>query len=135
MKGHRQGHLIQAHIPPLSKKLVRVFFKDKLKLDSNSVNQMRIIGCHRLGKQFGHKGRPRSIIVRFLDYNDRHIVWKAKKDINVKTLSIHVHFCGDTEFKRRKLYPIIVQQKKRKIQSQSLSHRRHSSFEQSAVLR
>ena len=70
-------------------KLVRTFFKDKLKLDSNSVNQMRIVGCHRLGKQFGHKGRPRSIIVRFLDYNDRHIVWMAKKNINDKTLSIN----------------------------------------------
>ena len=72
-------------------KLECTFFKNKLKVDSNSVNQMRIIGCHRLGKQFGHKGRPQSIIVRFLDYNDQHIVWIAKKNINE-------HFCGDTEF-------------------------------------
>ena len=62
---------------------------------------MRIIGSHRLGKQFGHKGRPRSIIVRFLDYNDQHIVWMAKININDKTLNISEHFCGDTEFKRR----------------------------------
>ena len=94
-------------------KLVRPFFKDKLKLDSNSVNHMRIVGCHRLGKQFGHRGRPRSIIVRFLDYNDRHIVWMAKKNINDKTLSINEHFCGDTEFKRRKLYPIYRAAKKK----------------------
>ena len=93
--------------------LVRTFFKDKLKLDSNSVNHMRIVGCHRLGKQFGHRGRPRSIIVRFLDYNDRHIVWMAKKNINDKTLSINEHFCGDTEFKRRKLYPIYRAAKKK----------------------
>ena len=93
-------------------KLVRTFFKDKLKLDSNSVNQMRIVGCHRHGKQFGHKGCPQSIIVRFLDYNDRHIVWMAKKNVNDKTLSINEHFCGDTEFKRRKLYPIYRAAKK-----------------------
>ena len=94
-------------------KLVRTFFKDKLKLDSNSVNHMRIVGCHRLGKQFGHKGHPRSIIIRFLDYNDRHIVWMAKKNINDKTLSINEHFCGDTEFRRRKLYPIYRAAKKK----------------------
>ena len=96
-------------------KLVRTFFEDKLKLDSNSVNQMMIVGCHRLGKQFGHKSRPRSLIVRFLAYNDRHIVWMAKKNINDKTLSINERFCGDTEFKSRKnctLY--IVQQRKKK---------------------
>ena len=95
-------------------KLVRSFFKDKLKLDSNSVNHMRIVGCHRLGKQFGRKSRPRSIIVRFLDYNDRHIVWMAKKNINDKTLSINEHFCGDTEFKRQKLYLIYRAAKKNK---------------------
>ena len=74
---------------------------------------MRSVGCHRLGKQFGHKSRPRSIIVRFLDYNDRHIVWMAKKNINDKTLSINEHFGGDTEFKRRKLYPIYRAAKKK----------------------
>ena len=49
-------------------------------------------------------------------------MWMAKKNINDKTLSINEHFCGDTDPIYRAAKTI------EKIQSQSLPHRRHSTF-------
>ena len=81
--------------------LVLTFFKDKLKLDDDTVNAIKIDRCHRLGKRLAHVTRPRSLIVRFRDFSDRQCIWIAKKNLVDKSVHINEHFSGDTEFKRR----------------------------------
>ena len=90
-------------------KKTRAFFINKLKIESDKVDQMRIVRCHRLGKYTNtnqHQSKPRSIIVRFYNFSERQSVWNGRRNLDDKSFSINENFCADTEFKRRKLYPI-----------------------------
>ena len=88
--------------------LVRTFFIEKLKLSSDDVRAIKFVRCHRLGRHQGQHipARPRSIIVRFCEFSDRQAVWSERRNLEDHTLSMNENFCSDTEFHRRKLYPI-----------------------------
>ena len=91
--------------------LVRSFFTDKLKMEPDHVQRIRFVRCHRLGKLYGQQNkhptmRHRQIIVRFNDFGDRQNVWFSRKHIDDRAINLNENFCADTEFKRRKLYPI-----------------------------
>ena len=52
------------------------FCRDKLKLDSEFIDSVRIVRCHRLGeRQHGKPKWIRPIIVRFYNFGDRQQVW------------------------------------------------------------
>ncbi len=91
--------------------LVRTFFKEHLKMTPADVDAMRFERCHRLSNYGGNRNQgghqwPRQIIVRFYDYSQRQSVITARKQLVDKSLTVSENYCGDTSFKRRKLYPI-----------------------------
>lgn len=86
---------------------VRDFFVNQLKLERNVVEKMVFQRCHRLGTSDGNTKFRRPVIVRFLDYNDRQLVWSKRFDLNDKTVSLSENFANNVDYRRRLLYPVL----------------------------
>ena len=84
-------------------KAARDFFKNQLNLSDDIVEAMNFERCHRLGNRAAYR---RPVIVRFSNYKDKAIVWDAKFKLTDHRFSVSDNFSRDTEFKRRKLFPI-----------------------------
>ena len=87
--------------------LIRNFLKNNLQLSAECVDSLQIARSHRLG------GPPppgqkwvRPIIMRFSYYRDRQVVWNARAKLAKSNLTLSENFSKDTDFNRRKLYPI-----------------------------
>ena len=93
--------------------VIKNFCRDKLKLDSEFIDSVRIVRCHRLGE--GQHGKPkwiRPIIVRFYNFGDRQQVWSARSKLAGTPYSVSENFTGETEYNRKKLHPIFKAAKK-----------------------
>ncbi|XP_048585318.1 uncharacterized protein LOC125568050 [Nematostella vectensis] len=67
-------------------KLVKGELVRRLKLGAKEVEEMKLCGVHRLGKQ--SRGKIRPIILRFTCRADREKVWKARYNLKGQTISI-----------------------------------------------
>lgn len=89
---------------------IRHFLTTQLKLNEDTVRNMKFVRVHRLGSY--QKGRfigtkpNRPIIVRFRDYADKSMVWAARSNISNDSLFISENFSAETEYNRKKLYII-----------------------------
>ena len=57
---------------------VKQTFTNNLNIDKDYVDRMIIVRCHRLGRKDNVGTYKRPIIVRFMNYNDRKIVWSKR---------------------------------------------------------
>lgn len=91
--------------------LTKSFLKTNLKMNVQYVDSLDIVRCHRLG---GHRGAGyiRPIIVRFQRFHDRQLVWAERFNLANTTYSLHENFSNETEYNRRKLYPLLAAAKK-----------------------
>ena len=93
--------------------VVKTFCKDKLKIESEVIDCIKIVRCHRLGeKQHGKTKWIRPIIVRFFNFGDRQQVWSARSKLAGTSYSVSENFTCETEYNRKKLYPIFKAAKK-----------------------
>ena len=93
--------------------VIKKFCRDKLKLDSEFIDSVRIVRCHRLGeRQHGNPKWIRPIIMRFYNFGDRQQVWGARSKLAGTPYSVTENFTGETEYNRKKLYPIFKAAKK-----------------------
>ena len=93
--------------------VVKRFCKEKLKLDTAFVDSIRIVRCHRLGERpQGNAKWTRPIIVRFYNFGDRQQVWSARSKLAGTSFGVAENFTGETEYNRKKLYPIFKAAKK-----------------------
>ena len=89
------------------------FFRDELKLEENTVKQLKFVRCHRLGSSSRNQNtnrrfpQKRPIIVRFHDYSEKSLIWNARSNIRSQHVFLSENFSGDTEYNRRKLYPTL----------------------------
>lgn len=112
----------EGETPNQCEQSARNFFRDKLKLQDDHARDIKFVRCHRLGRKNEQSNiRPRSIIVRFQYFQERQSVWAARTNLDDKTVSISENFCGNTEFNRRKLYPIYRTAKKTEKYRNSVS--------------
>lgn len=106
----RRSNLVIGGIPEQDRErcdnVVRLFLKRQLQLDSDEVDAMKFERVHRLWKKGESAGRTRPIIVRFYDYGERQKVWGSRSKLRGTSYSLNENFCADTEFNRRRLYPI-----------------------------
>ena len=65
--------------------LVRNLFSEKLKLQAKQIDYIQFFRCHRIRRQFN---KPRSIIVRFCDFNHRQMVGAARTKLDDHPLTI-----------------------------------------------
>lgn len=86
--------------------LVRTFMKEQLKFDNEFISNVKFVRCHRLGGKDAGQTWSRPIIVRFFFFGDRRRVWAQRHQLANTTYSLSENFCGQTEFNRKKLYPI-----------------------------
>ena len=86
------------------------FFENKLKLTSAASKNIQFVRCHRLGTF--KAGSHRSVIARFVNFNDRQSVWMACKQLRGQPYSISEDFPRRIAFRRRLLYPIFREAKK-----------------------
>ena len=93
--------------------IVKNFCKDKMKIDSVFFDSIKIVRCHRLGER--QHGKPKWIrpnIVRFYNFGDRQQVWGARSKLAGTPYGATENFTGETEYNRKKLYPIFKAAKK-----------------------
>ena len=93
---------------------VRNILVRELKLDQDIVNGMVIVRCHRLGSSDiggNNAAFNRTMIVRFLNYNDRQVVWMKRFDITNRSISISENYANGVEKRRRLLYPVVKKAK------------------------
>ena len=67
---------------------------------------------HRFGKS--EKGNPRPIIARFLYYSDLETVKKAGRNLKGTHFGVNEQFPPEIEEKRRKLYPLAKEARKKR---------------------
>ena len=92
----------------------RRFFINDMKLDEATVNSMTIVRCHRIGtvnNELDGNKFNRPMIVRFLNYNDRMMVWTKRFELANGNKSISENFANNIEYRRRLLYPILKKAK------------------------
>ena len=93
--------------------IVKIFCKDKMKLDSVFIDSIKIVRCHRLGERQHSKPKwIHQIIVRFYNFGDRQQVWGARSKLAGTPYGVTENFTGETEYNRKKLYPIFKAVKK-----------------------
>jgi ribA/ribD-fused uncharacterized protein len=86
-------------------KVIRQFIRETMEVDDTD---MKIVRCHRQGRKSRYRGaRPRTIIIRFLWFQDRQRVWAAKKKLKDSGKWIREDFPPEIEDRRKKLYPIM----------------------------
>ena len=95
---------------------VQLFFKNQLKLNDELIQSIRFVRCHRLGykehNRDDHKNN-RPIIVRFVNFDDRQIVWKERFTLkNDRSFFINENYPRHIEYNRRKLLPLYTLAKK-----------------------
>lgn len=96
---------------------VRQSFIDKVGIRADIANKMIFQRCHRMGDIADDKATnsyTRPIIVRFLDFNARKLVWGQRFQITDSTYSLNENFANRVEHKRRLLYPIMRKAKQSK---------------------
>ena len=85
------------------------FFKRKLELEDASNIQLSRV--HRLGRPphlTPHAvSRPRPVIVRFHNYTEREMVWKASWSLHEKHLFVREDFTAATRERRNQLLPVL----------------------------
>lgn len=86
--------------------LFKQFLKNKLQLSDEYVTSVKFERCHRLGKINEDKKWSRPMIIRFCHYEDRKTVWEKRHTLANTPYSLNENFCYQTEFNRKKLYPI-----------------------------
>ena len=82
----------------------KLFIKE-MNSDAAVVSRMTLVCCHRVGRNIPHLKQP--IIVWFLDYNNKKLIWNKIFDIIDNTLSISENYANNIEYRRRLLYPIV----------------------------
>ena len=70
---------------------------------------------HRLGKFTGNYDRPRPIIVRFVKFADREMVWNARHYLGDSGFGLDEDFSPEVQRVRRKLLPVFLEAKRQHI--------------------
>ena len=91
---------------------VKAVFIDKFDINDACVKNLKIVRCHRLGNRDTTGNYNRPIIVRFLNYNDRQMIWAKRMSLAGSTISISENFASNVEHRRKLLYPILKKSKK-----------------------
>lgn len=85
----------------------RLFMKQQLELDHNTVENIRFVRCHRMGMMVNITSHPRPIIMRFYHYDMRELVWRACPKLKgKKPYSMSEDFPQGMAERRRLLYII-----------------------------
>ena len=87
-------------------------FINKMNIGVDAVNNMTIVRCHRLGNKDTSGTYKRPIIVRFLNYNDRKLVWNNRMVLANTAISVSENFANRVEHRSKLLYPVMKLAKK-----------------------
>ena len=90
---------------------VKQTFTKNLNIDKDYVDRMIIVRCHRLGRKDNVGTYKRTIIARFMNYNDRKIVWSKRMLLKNSPISISENFSNKIEQRRQLLYPVLKKAK------------------------
>lgn len=88
-----------------SEETIKTFIKEKLKIPN--ADEIPMANVHRIGKRDRRlAARPRSIIVKFIHYNDLTKIKKCAKKLQGTHYGINEQYPPEIEERRKKLYPI-----------------------------
>lgn len=83
---------------------VKLFLKNKLKIDSAKVESIKFNRCHRLKPR--NKKATRDVIIRFHSLYDRDQVWSKKSALYGQKFGMSEDFPRSVASNRRRLFPI-----------------------------
>lgn len=66
---------------------------------------------HRVGNKTVR--RPRSVVIKFLDYKDRELVWSKRRNLRGTKLYLEEHFAVEIQQRRQQLLPYLQAARKR----------------------
>ena len=97
------------HEKPDSTELkLRQFMVDKLKLAQDFVDSLRLERVHRIGNDSARPGatpRPRSIVAKFLQFQDRELVRRARSHLKGTSYYVNEQIPKEIADRRRQLLP------------------------------
>ena len=84
--------------------MIKDFIASKLKVDGDIL----IVNAHRIGNpsESRRRGRPRSLIAKFLYFKDMSRVKRAGRNLRGTSYGMNEQFPVEVEERRKKLYPI-----------------------------
>jgi ribA/ribD-fused uncharacterized protein len=87
-------------------KTILLLCRNKLGI-ADACEKIKITRCHRLGYKKVDNRRPRPIIVRFLFYPDRQMVWEHRQKLKGSNIYMKEDFPSEIERERRDLIPFL----------------------------
>lgn len=96
--------------------LIKDFMLTQLKLPKDTVNLITFHRVHRLGKQ--QKDKPRPIIAKFEHYKQKEMVKNKGKELKGTNYGMNDHFPREINERRKILYPILKENRKKKTSAQ-----------------
>ena len=85
----------------IEKKLNSIF-KTNLNLDTDKISIER---CHRISSSFA--GKSRTIIVRFLSFKSRQLVWSNRKKLKGTNVYMNESYAGEIKLRWKILWPYV----------------------------
>ena len=79
-------------------------FQNKLNLDPASITIER---CHRIGTIL--RGKTRPVIVRFLSYKMRWLIWKNKNRLKGSNTFVTESYPAEIKYRRKVLWPYLLE--------------------------
>ena len=90
---------------------VKKLLTNKLDINEECANNIVIARCHRLGNRDLSGTYNRPMILRFLNFNERQLVWGKRRLLANSTISLSENFATSVEHRRKLLYPIMKKAK------------------------
>ena len=91
---------------------LKAVFMNIFEINDACVNSIQIVKCHRLGNRDTSGLYNLPIIVRFLNYNNRQMIWAKRMSLAGSTISLSENFASNVEHRRQLLYPILKKSQK-----------------------
>lgn len=89
---------------------VKKIISDHMDLDVNAINIER---AHRVGPKKSSSEKPRAIVAKFLDYKDREMVFKAKRNLKGTNVFVREDYSERVAEKRKNLIPKMMEERKK----------------------
>ena len=113
----RRDNLLFENVPESPQEdccdVMKKLFVESLKMDQNTVEQMKIVRCHRLGKP--KAGLTRTMICRFHFFGDRQLIWKQRTNLKGSNLRMKEDFPKQIVARRNTLAPIMFEARRQQM--------------------
>lgn len=97
----------------ITEQLVKNFMTEQLKMEQSVVQNIQLARAHRIGKLKEAKDKPRPIVAKLAVAKDKSTIMARGRELKGSTFSITDQFPPEIMKRRRLLYPVMSEARKR----------------------